>query len=85
MLKRNCVCGKPIPYNRQLCASCIIEYGSPDKWEEWLTDWMKNYKRELDSENLHRHLTIDVDGEIVEPAPYFKLRGCRTETHERTH
>lgn len=79
---RNCVCGKPIPHNRQLCASCIIEYGSDQtKWAEWLTDWMQSYQRELNRERDYLHLSIDVNEGIVEPKPIFKLRGCRTETH----
>ena len=81
---RNCVCGKPIPHNRQLCASCIIEYGSNKaNWPDWLTDWMQSYQKELNAERDYHHLSIDVDEGIVEAKPQFKLNGCRTETHER--
>ena len=79
---RNCVCGKPIPHNRQLCSSCIEIYGSDQtKWAEWLKFWVQDYQRELDCENMHRHFSIDVNEGIVEPKPTFKLNGCRTETH----
>ena len=79
---RNCVCGKPIPHNRQLCASCIEEYGSDSTvWAEWLKDWMQAYQRELDAENNYRHLSIDVNEGIVEASPQFKLNGCREESH----
>jgi len=81
-MTRNCVCGKPIPHNAQLCANCIEIYGSNQtKWDEWLKSWMQSYQAELDHENSHRHLSIDVDGEIAEPKPQFKLNGCREETH----
>ncbi len=79
---RNCVCGKPIPHNRQLCASCIEKYGGDSsKWDEWLIDWMQSYQRELNQERDYHFLSIDVNEGIVEPKPIFKLRGCRTETH----
>lgn len=82
MLKRNCVCGKTIPHNQRLCASCLSNFGSdPDKWDAWLKEWMKSYQAELDSERNHYHLTIEVDGTILEPKKPFKLNGCRTETH----
>lgn len=90
-MMRNCVCGKPIPHNRQLCASCILEpeyegdpihYGSDQtKWPEWLTDWMSSYQKELNAERDYHHLSIDVNEGIVEAKPQFKLNGCRTETH----
>jgi len=82
MLKRNCVCGKPIPHNQQLCASCLSYYGvNAGGWPLWLTEWLKNYQAELDSERNHQHLAIEVDGTIRKPARPFKLNGCRTETH----
>jgi len=81
-MMRNCVCGKQIPHNRQLCASCIIEYGSDQtKWDEWLKDWMRGYQTELNCERDYLHLSIDVNEGIVEAKPQFKLNGCRTETH----
>ena len=81
-MMRNCVCGKPIPHNRQLCASCILEYGSDSsKWDEWLKDWMQSYQAELNRERDYLHLSIDVNEGIVQAAPQFKLNGCRTETH----
>ena len=81
-MMRNCVCGKPIPHNRQLCASCVIEYGSDSsKWDEWLKDWMQNYQAELNRERDYLHLSIDVNEGIVQANPQFKLNGCRTETH----
>jgi len=81
-MMRNCVCGKPIPHNRQLCASCIEKYGGDSsKWDEWLIDWMQSYQRELNQERDYHFLSIDVNDGIVEPKPMFKLRGCRTETH----
>ena len=81
-MMRNCVCGKPIPHNRQLCASCILEYGSDSsKWDEWLKDWMQSYQAELNRERDYLHLSIDVNEGIVQASPQFKLNGCRTETH----
>ena len=81
-MMRNCVCGKQIPHNRQLCASCVIEYGSDSsKWDEWLKDWMQNYQAELNRERDYLYLSIDVNEGIVQAAPQFKLNGCRTETH----
>jgi len=81
-MMRNCVCGKQIPHNRQLCASCVIEYGSDSsKWDEWLKDWMQNYQAELNRERDYLHLSIDVNEGIVQASPQFKLNGCRTETH----
>lgn len=81
-MMRNCVCGKQIPHDRQLCASCVIEYGSEQsKWAEWLKDWMQSYQAELDAEKNYHFLSIDVDEGIVEAKPMFKLNGCRTETH----
>ncbi len=79
---RNCVCGKPIPHDRQLCASCIEKYGGDSsKWDEWLIDWMQSYQRELNQERDYHFLSIDVNEGIVKPKPMFKLNGCRTETH----
>ena len=81
-MMRNCVCGKPIPHNRQLCASCITEYGvNQANWPDWLTDWMSSYQKELNAERDYHHLSIDVNEGIVEAKPQFKLNGCRTETH----
>ena len=81
-MMRNCVGGKQIPHNRQLCASCVIEYGSDSsKWDEWLKDWMQNYQAELNRERDYLHLSIDVNEGIVQASPQFKLNGCRTETH----
>jgi len=81
-MMRNCVCGKQIPHNRQLCASCVIKYGSDSsKWDEWLKDWMQNYQAELNRERDYLHLSIDVNEGIVQASPQFKLNGCRTETH----
>ncbi len=81
-MMRNCVCGKPIPHNRQLCASCIEKYGSDSsKWDEWLLDWMRSYQAELNQERDYRHLSIDVNDGVVEEKPQFKLNGCREETH----
>ena len=81
-MMRNCVCGTPIPHNRQLCASCIIEYGSDQSlWDEWLKTWMQNYQAELNRERDYLHLSIDVNEGIVQASPQFKLNGCRTETH----
>jgi len=81
-MMRNCVCGKQIPHNRQLCASCILEYGDNQaNWTDWLIDWMQSYQKELDAEKRYHHLSIDVNEGIVEAKPQFKLNGCRTETH----
>ena len=82
LMVRYCVCGKRIPHNKQLCASCIEKYGSDSsKWDEWLVVWVRSYQAELDSEKNNHNLSIDVDGRIVEPKPQFKLNGCREETH----
>ena len=79
---RNCVCGKQIPHNRQLCARCVEEYGSDSaKWPAWLTDWMCSYQKELNSERDYHHLSIDVDDGVVIANPPFKLKGCREESH----
>lgn len=81
-MMRNCVCGKPIPHNRQLCASCISKYGGDSsKWDEWLKDWMHSYQAELNRERDYLHLSIDVNEGVVEAKPQFKLNGCRTNTH----
>ena len=81
-MMRNCVCGKHIPHNRQLCASCVSEYSADSaNWPAWLIDWMCSYQKELNTERDCHDLSIDVDeGEVV-VNPLFKLNGCREQTH----
>jgi len=81
-MNRFCVCGKPIKLSHRLCPACLQEYGrDPGSWPEWLADWQKSYRAELDQERRHMDLEIDADGAIVKPTEYPALRGCRSKTH----
>jgi len=53
MIRRLCVCGKPIPPNNCFCVLCREKYGMVrSKWESWLTfmvaDLDREYKKEIE-------------------------------------
>ena len=47
-MQRQCVCGKNIKMNRQLCFECSELYGSKrEEWDKWLVEWMRMYESQL--------------------------------------
>ncbi len=51
---RLCVCGVPIPESHVLCRACQKIYTLRRRlWPEWLHEWMKSYRREIDYEVKH--------------------------------
>jgi hypothetical protein len=54
---RQCVCGEQIEPCLNLCDKCKHKYGSKQAtWPEWLSNWMKNYQKELNYERNNFHL-----------------------------
>jgi len=81
MCKRYCVCGRAIPFKRQLCGECLEIYGDDLKeWPEWLRWQVSDIQREIDYERRHDDFWLDEEEELV-PDYAEPLRGCRTETH----
>ena len=90
-MERYCVCGKEIRPNRCLCKECGGIYGYVrSEWPEWLRWMVSDMQRSVDQERLHEELSLEDEIEPNGHGGYrakreFALRGCRTETHERTH
>jgi len=68
-MERECICGERIDINSPLCSECKSIYGTlSSEWPVWLKEWMRDYKRELDQENLHRNFALDektIAGEAI--------------------
>lgn len=80
-MERLCPCGKKIPSKWRLCRECAEIYGVDSKeWPEWLRWMVADIQREIDYERNRNYIGLEEIGR-----PVFILRGCRTETHERTH
>ena len=78
MCKRYCVCGRAIPFKRQLCGECLEIYGDDLKeWPEWLRWQVSDIQREIDYERRHDELTIFNDeyflpNKVRKTRPHFE-------------
>ncbi len=89
-MARYCPCGKEILPNRGICRECGEIYGYDRKeWPAWLLFAVNDATREemqcLRNDSLFMD-EIEPNGRGgYREKREFALRGCRTETHERTH
>jgi hypothetical protein len=81
MRQRNCVCGKLISLNRQLCGECLEVYGTnQSEWPEWLRWQVNDIQRDINYERRHDEFWLDDEDEL-RPDFAEPLHGCRIETH----
>lgn len=61
-MRRQCVCGKPVPENRRLCNECSKIYGlNPKNWDPWLKWLVSDIQRDLDYERNHPTYSLETD------------------------
>ena len=58
---KDCICGTSIPMGRDLCASCLNEYGRAKMlWPKWLKFLVADRQREFDYDRAHAdELTLE--------------------------